>query len=124
MQLQSLLKDIYVPTENKWLDKNTITPSFKLANPGNIVYAIGETNTKAIVNMIMAIDNLFPGFACSDGLLYAPEIILHPDRVVVSERFETNVSGLYCVGDFSEILDPGIVSSSVLAACLAHILNE
>ena len=122
--MASLLKNMYIPTEKKWLDKNTITPSFKLAAPGDLIYAIGETNVKEIVNMIMAIDNLFPGFACSDSLLYAPDIILHPERVSVSEKFETNISGLYCVGDLAQILSPGIISSSVLAACLAHILSE
>ena len=54
-----------------------------------------------IINFIAAVDEVVPGFASSETLLYSPELKFYSNRIKMDENFNTNIKGLYCLGDSS-----------------------
>ena len=53
--------------------------------------------------MIYALDKVAPGMANEDTLLYGIEVKFYNSLVEVDNEFETNVEGLFAVGDGSGI---------------------
>lgn len=81
------------------LDKNTVVPTLKSAVPGDITFAIGYRTMTDILQFIKEMDKIVEGFAHPDNLLYGPEIKFYSNKVVINEKFETSVKGLYSIGD-------------------------
>ena len=54
-----------------------------------------------IIGFIEMVDQVVPGFASYETLLYAPEIKFYSNRVKMDEKFNTNVKNLHCLGDSS-----------------------
>ena len=81
------------------LKQNTVSPTLKSAVPGDITYAIGYRTMTDILNFIRSMDKVVEGFADPDNLLYAPEIKFYSNQVVIDNNFESNIKGLYSIGD-------------------------
>ena len=58
-------------------------------------------STPMIINFIQAMDEVVPGFAAAETLLYSPELKFYSNRVKMDEKFCTNIQGLHCLGDSS-----------------------
>ena len=54
-----------------------------------------------ILNFIEAMNTVVPGFASRETLLYGPEIKFYSNKVNINKDFQTNIKGLYCLGDSS-----------------------
>ena len=54
-----------------------------------------------ILNFIESMDAVVPGFASRETLLYGPEIKFYSNKIELDKNFETNIKGLYCLGDSS-----------------------
>ena len=54
---------------------------------------------KDLVEFIKMLDDVIPGFAGEDNLLYAPEIKFYSNKLTLSNSFETSVGNLYAIGD-------------------------
>ena len=52
-----------------------------------------------ILQFIKEMDKIIEGFAHPDNLLYGPEIKFYSNKVLINEKFETSVKGLYSIGD-------------------------
>ena len=76
-----------------------------------------------ILNFIEAIDKVAPGFANDDNLLYGPEIKFYSNEVVLNNRLETSIKGLYSIGDGGG-LTTGLMMASASGVLLARILNK
>jgi uncharacterized FAD-dependent dehydrogenase len=81
------------------LDRNTVVPTLKSAVPGDITFAIGYRTMTDILQFIKEMDKIVEGFANPDNLLYGPEIKFYSNKVLINEKFETSVKGLYSIGD-------------------------
>ena len=81
------------------LDRNTVVPTLKSAVPGDITFAIGYRTMTDILQFIKEMDKIVEGFANPDNLLYGPEIKFYSNKVLIDEKFETSVKGLYSIGD-------------------------
>lgn len=81
------------------LDKNSVVPTLKSAVPGDITFAIGYRTMTDILQFIKEMDKIVEGFANPDNLLYGPEIKFYSNEVVIDEKFETSIKGLYSIGD-------------------------
>ena len=81
------------------LDRNTVVPTLKSAVPGDITFAIGYRTMTDILQFIKEMDKIVEGFAHPDNLLYGPEIKFYSNKVLINEKFETSVKGLYSIGD-------------------------
>lgn len=95
------LGDIYrgKRTWEEDLKNNSVVPTLKTAVPGDITFAIGYRTMTDILQFIRELDKVVEGFADPDNLLYAPEIKFYSNQVVINEKFETSVKGLYSIGD-------------------------
>ena len=95
------LGDIYrgKRTWKEELDHNKVVPTLKAAVPGDITFAIGYRTMTDILQFIKEMDKIVEGFANPDNLLYGPEIKFYSNKVLIDEKFETSVKGLYSIGD-------------------------
>ena len=54
-----------------------------------------------IIGFIQAMDQVVPGFASYETLLYSPELKFYSNKVKMTPDLKTNVAHLYCLGDSS-----------------------
>ena len=94
------------------LEKNTVKPTLKSAVAGDITFAFGYRTMVSILEFIRAVDKVVEGFAHPDNLLYAPEIKFYSNKVVIDKNFETNIKGLYSIGDGG-----GMTRGLMMASC-------
>ena len=53
--------------------------------------------------MIHALDEVTPGMASDETLLYGVEVKFYSNKILVNKDFETNVKGLRAVGDGASV---------------------
>ena len=94
------------------LARNTVEPTLKSAVAGDITFALGYRTMVSILDFIRAIDKVVEGFGNPDNLLYAPEIKFYSNKVIINEKFETNIKNLYCIGDGG-----GMTRGLMMASC-------
>ena len=105
------------------LDKNSVVPTLKDAIAGDLTYSLGYRTMTDILTFINAVDKVVPGFANDDNLLYGPEIKFYSNEIELNERFETNIKGLYSIGDGGG-LTTGLMMASASGVKLARILSQ
>ncbi len=94
------------------LERNSVEPTLKSAVAGDITFALGYRTMVSILEFIRTIDKVVEGFANPDNLLYAPEIKFYSNKVIINEQFETNIKGLYSIGDGG-----GMTRGLMMASC-------
>ena len=94
------------------LERNSVVPTLKSAVAGDITFALGYRTMVSILDFIRAIDKVVEGFGNPDNLLYAPEIKFYSNKVLINEKFETNIKNLYCIGDGG-----GMTRGLMMASC-------
>ncbi len=83
------------------LARSNVRPTLPDAEAGDITAAMPYRAMMNIINFILAMDKVVPGFASSETLLYSPELKFYSNRVKMDENLTTSVKGLYCLGDSS-----------------------
>ncbi len=90
-------------TNDHRLAQSTTIPSLKTAVAGDISLALPKRILDNICSAIDQLNNVFPGIANYDTLLYSPEIKMYSARPVFkNEDFEI-LDGVYCFGDCSSV---------------------
>ena len=117
------LGDIYrgKRTWEKELENNSVVPTLKSAIAGDITFAIGYRTMTDILQFIRSIDKIVEGFANPENLLYAPEIKFYSNQVVIDDKFETSIHGLYSIGDGGG-LTRGLMMASCSGVHIARVL--
>ena len=117
------LGDIYrgKRTWEKELTTNKVKPTLKSATAGDITFAIGYRTMTDILQFIRSMDKVVEGFANPENLLYAPEIKFYSNKVSINENFETNIKGLYSIGDGGG-LTRGLMMASASGVHLARVI--
>lgn len=110
-------------TTEERLQRNNIVPTLKDAVPGDLSLVLPYRILKSIDEMIVALDNVVPGIASDETLLYGVEVKFYSNRVLVDDTFETNVRGLYVGGDGAGITR-GLMQASVNGVVLGKILSN
>lgn len=105
------------------LDSNSVVPTLKTAVPGDITFALGYRTMTNILEFIRKMDKVVEGFGHPDNLLYGPEIKFYSNEIVVNEDFETNIEGLYSIGDGGG-LTTGLMMASCSGIQMARILSK
>lgn len=106
-----------------WIARNSVVPTLKTAVAGDVTQALGYRTVTNILEFIKALDNVVPGFASADNLLYSPEIKFYSNELVIDNEFETSISGLYSIGDAGG-LTRGLMQASVSGVYLARVLSK
>lgn len=88
-------------TWTKELSQSNIKPTLKDAVAGDITAAMPYRAMTNIIEFIKMLDEVVPGFASDETLLYSPELKFYSNKVKMDENLNTNTKGLYCLGDSS-----------------------
>lgn len=103
------------------LSRSNVQPTLPDALAGDITSAMPYRTMVNIINFIQAVDMVVPGFASDETLLYSPEIKFYSNRIQMDKNFNTNVKGLYCLGDASG-WTRGLMMASVMGVLMGQRL--
>lgn len=103
------------------LSRSNVKPTLPDAIAGDITSAIPYRTMVNIINFIKAVDTIVPGFASTETLLYAPEIKFYSNCIDMDADFNTNIKGLYCLGDSSG-WTRGLMMASVMGVLMGRKL--
>ena len=87
------------PSTEVGIKQNKVVPTLSATVPGDIASCMPYRVVKDLVEFIKMLDDVIPGFAGEDNLLYAPEIKFYSNKLTLSNSFETSVGNLYAIGD-------------------------
>lgn len=105
------------------MDRSNVAPTLPDACPGDITSAMPYRTMTDILAFIDAVNEVVPGFASDETLLYAPELKFYSNRIKMDERFDTNIAHLHCLGDASG-WTRGLMMASVMGYLMGHRLAE
>ena len=88
-------------TWEKELAHSNVRPTLVDAVAGDITAAMPYRAMINIINFIKSMDEVVPGFASYETLLYSPELKFYSNKVKMDTSFNTNVPGLHALGDSS-----------------------
>lgn len=109
-------------TWEKELERSNVRPTLTDAVAGDITSAMPYRTMVNIIGFIRAVDQVVPGFASDETLLYAPEIKFYSNRVKMNDKFETNIKNLHCLGDSSG-WTRGLMMSSIMGVRMAQLIT-
>ena len=110
-------------TWQKELNQSNLRPTLPDAIAGDITAAMPYRTMVNIINFIEAMDQVVPGFASNETLLYSPELKFYSNRVKMDTDLHTNVEGLYCLGDSSG-WTRGLMMASSMGVLMGQKLVE
>ena len=88
------------------------------AAAGDLSLVLPKRILDGIIEMIYALDKVAPGTANDDTLLYGVEVKFYSSKVLVGNNFETEIKGLYAIGDGAGITR-GLMQASVTGMAVA-----
>ena len=105
----------------KELAQSNVRPTLTDAVAGDITAAMPYRAMTNIINFIQAVDEVVPGFASNETLLYSPELKFYSNRIKMDTDFNTSVEGLHCLGDSSG-WTRGLMMSSAMGVLMGRRL--
>jgi uncharacterized FAD-dependent dehydrogenase len=90
-------------TTEERIVRNNITPTLKDAVPGDLSLVFPYRIMKDIEEMIYALDEVTPGMASDETLLYGVEVKFYSNKILTNKDFETNIKGLRTIGDGASV---------------------
>ncbi len=105
----------------KEMSRSNVVSTMPDAQPGDITSAMPYRTMTDIINFILAVDKVVPGFAADETLLYSPELKFYSNRVKMDQEFNTNIENLHCLGDASG-WTRGLMMSSVMGYLMGKVL--
>ena len=106
-------------TWQKELNRSNLVPTLKDAVAGDITAAMPYRAMISIINFIKQLDEVVPGFASDETLLYSPELKFYSNKVAMDKYLKTSVDNLYCLGDSSG-WTRGLMMASVMGVYCAR----
>lgn len=108
-------------TWQKELSQSNVRPTLPDVVAGDITAAMPYRAMVNIINFIKAVDEVVPGFASDETLLYSPELKFYSNRVKMDSELNTSVKGLFCLGDSSG-WTRGLMMASVMGVLMGRKL--
>ena len=105
------------------LARANVQPTLKDAVAGDITAAMPYRAMVNIIEFIKMVDQVVPGFASPETLLYSPELKFYSNKVKMDTDLETNIAGLHCLGDSSG-WTRGLMMASVMGVLMGRKLIE
>ena len=110
-------------TWQKELAQSNVKPTLPDVVAGDITAAMPYRAMINIINFIKAMDEVVPGFASYETLLYSPELKFYSNRVKMDTDFNTSVKGLHCLGDSSG-WTRGLMMASVMGVLMGRVIAK
>ncbi|MFH1454344.1 MAG: NAD(P)/FAD-dependent oxidoreductase [Armatimonadota bacterium] len=92
--------------------KSVVEPTLKEATPGDLSLVLPYRHLLNILEMLTALDQVAPGIASKNTLLYGVEIKSYSSQIETSKFLETQVNNLFACGDGAGITR-GLMQASV-----------
>ncbi len=108
-------------TWQRELSFSNVVPTLPDAIAGDITAAMPYRAMTNIINFIQAVDQVVPGFAAAETLLYSPELKFYSNRVKMDDNFTTNIAGFFSLGDSSG-WTRGLMMASVMGVLMGRRL--
>jgi uncharacterized FAD-dependent dehydrogenase len=105
-------------TEDR-IARSPIRPTLPSACPGDLSFALPYRHLTSIMEMLDALDKLFPGVAGDGTLLYGVEVKFYSSRLKLNNKLETDVGNLYAAGDGAGVTR-GLMQASVSGVVIAR----
>lgn len=86
-------------TNEKRMKKSFTVPTLQSANAGDLGLALPKRYLDNIMEMLYSLDNIAPGTANYDTLLYGVEVKFYSARPELDEKLETKYPKFYAIGD-------------------------
>ena len=83
----------------KRIAEGFLEPTLKEAVPGDLGLVLPYNTMKSLVEMMEALDRVTPGIASEHTLFYGVEAKFYSARPKLTDQFETEIKGLYTIGD-------------------------
>lgn len=106
-------------TDYDRLKKLAIKPTLKDAVPGDLSYVLPHRHLVPIMETLRALDKICPGMYGKNTVLYGVEVKFYSSRVKVNTNLETDIKGLYAIGDGAGITR-GLMQASVSGVLAAR----
>lgn len=106
-------------TDATRLKKSTTRPTLATAVPGDLSFVLPHRHLTSIIEALRAFDKVAPGLYSKNTLLYGVEVKFYSSKVKVHDQFETDIEGLYCIGDGAGITR-GLMQASVTGIVVAR----
>ncbi len=103
------------------LDKSNVRPTLADAVAGDVTAAMPYRSMTNIINFIQAVDEVVPGFASVETLLYSPELKFYSNRVKMDDSLNTSIRNLHCLGDSSG-WTRGLMMASAMGVRMGRLL--
>lgn len=110
-------------TWQKELSQSNVKPTLKDAVAGDITAAMPYRAMTNIIEFIRMMDEVVPGFASNETLLYSPELKFYSNKVRMDADLNTNIKGLHCLGDSSG-WTRGLMMASAMGVLMGRKLME
>ena len=106
-------------TWQRELSFSNVVPTLPDAVAGDITAAMPYRAMTNIINFIQAVDQVVPGFAAAETLLYSPELKFYSNRVKMDTDLNTSIHNLHCLGDAS-----GWTRGLMMASCMGVLMGR
>ena len=100
-----------------------LTPTLA-ATPGDLSLVMPKRILDGIIEMIYALDNIAPGTANDDTLLYGVEVKFYNMEVQIDNHLETRHKNLFVIGDGSGVTHSLSHASASGIYVARHLLGE
>ena len=101
------------------IERGLVKPTLPNATPGDLSFALPYRYLTDIVEMLQTMDKLAPGVASPHTLLYGIEVKFYSSRPQLSPSLETEVKGMFAVGDGAGV-SRGLIQASVSGVVAAR----
>ncbi|HHY05614.1 MAG TPA: FAD-dependent oxidoreductase [Clostridia bacterium] len=110
-------------TDESRLKKSTTVPTLKSAVPGDLSFVLPQRYLTSLVETLRAFDHIAPGLYSRNTLLYGVEVKFYSSKMKVEKNFETEIQGLYTIGDGAGITR-GLMQASVTGIVVAQDIHQ
>jgi len=109
-------------TNEHRLAQSFTQPTLK-ATPGDLSLVLPKRHLDNIIEMIYVLNNIAPGMANDDTLLYGVEVKFYSSRLKLTSQLETEIDNLFAIGDGAGVTR-GLSQASASGVYVARTINE
>jgi uncharacterized protein len=109
-------------TNEHRLEQSFTKPTLK-ATPGDLSLVLPKRHLDNIIEMIYALDEIAPGVANDDTLLYGVEVKFYSSRLNLTSELETDIKNMFAIGDGAGITR-GLSQASATGILVAEAISK
>ena len=106
----------------KRIKESFIEPTLKEAVPGDLGLVLPYNTMKSLIEMMDALEKVTPGLASEHTLFYGVEAKFYSARPRLTPQFETEIQGLFTIGDGAGITR-GLAQASAAGVHVARYIQ-